>query len=304
MKMKKNILLFSLTAVLFSMTGCASNQEELGFEYTPTSIVSSTMYQANEFQNASEPYRALLENSEEAMAEIELTAISNFDTLKEECGEFEGYRSNDGECIQFDFAKLAATDQEEYMTAVAEYAEFVGNVKADITEEGDTVIVELTAVYSGRDAIYTFIYEENPAYAYAEALYGQTVNPFQISEVTASPDYSLGEKMEKAAYNTLMGMGTVFVVLIFIAFIIAQFDKINKLGVKLDNWMANRKNKDADMAKEETAPVVTAPVVTPVANPMDDSQLVAVITAAVVASNVAAGGSDKLVVRSIRKAKR
>ena len=144
---------------------------------------------------------------------------------------------------------------------------------------------------------YSFVYEENSAYAYSYELTGQSVSPYQVKEITATPDYSFGEIMGKAAANTLMGMGTVFIVLIFISLIIGRLSSINALITKLSSG-----KKD----KEEATPVATpAPEArTTSANPMDDAQLVAVITAAVAAANEAAGGTDSLVVRSIRKAKR
>ena len=49
-----------------------------------------------------------------------------------------------------------------------------------------------------------------------------------------------GDKMVRAGMNTLMGMGTVFVVLIFIAFLISRFKYISQL----ENWFRNRKTKN------------------------------------------------------------
>ena len=319
MKMKKIVLLFSMIAVLFSMTGCSDGQEKVSFEYTETDIISSTLYQAYQFQNPTDAYRAYLADSEEELAKATLTGISNFDTIAEECGEFEGYRSKDGDSIEFDFNSITnAQDEESYYAAVAAYTSFLSNVDATVSEDGDNVVVEIKAVYSKCDAIYTFRYEENSAYAYSEELLGQSANPYQIQEVTASPDYSFGEKMAKAGMNTLMGMGTVFAVLLFIAFIIGQFERIDKALVAFSNWCAkigtkirtgwaNRKNKSDETPDEvvQESVVNSASVDAPVAvNPMDDSQLVAVITAAVVAASTAAGSTDKLIVRSIKKAKR
>ena len=302
MKMKKIVLLFSMIAVLFSVTGCSDGQGTVEFEYDNTNIIYSTVTNAYELENISDAYRAYLADSEEEMAEILLTGVSNFDNAKSECGSFEGYRAKDGSSISFDLNKLNTQDETEYVEAQTELYNFLSLVDATIEEKGTNVVVTMTAVYEKRDVVYSFVYEENPAAAYSYQLTGQSVSTFQVKEITATPEYTLGEKMSKAAANTLMGMGTVFIVLIFISFIIAQFEKINKIGVAIGNWWANRKNKE-EVAEPEVA--VAAPVVVaPVVNPMDDTQLVAVITAAVTAANSAAGGSDKLIVRSIRKAKR
>jgi len=84
-------------------------------------------------------------------------------------------------------------------------------------------------------------------------------------------------------------MAIVFCVLIFISLIIACF--------KVIGWAQNRKNaKQVDKAKAQLASVETAPQ--PVEeNLVDDLELVAVITAAIAASENAS--ADGLVVRSI-----
>ena len=92
-----------------------------------------------------------------------------------------------------------------------------------------------------------------------------------------------GDKMVRAGMNTLMGMGTVFVVLIFIAFLISRFKYISQL----ENWFRNRKTKNKQAVTET------------VAEEPDDLALVAVITAALAASLETS--PDKLIVRSIRR---
>ncbi|MGN0153804.1 MAG: OadG family protein [Lachnospiraceae bacterium] len=297
MKMKKIVLLFSMIAVFFSLTACSSGTEEVTFEYTNTDIIEYSIIQAYQLQNVSDAYRAYFENSEEESDKTMLTGITNMDNAKEECGEFVGYRSKeDGSSINFDTI-LNAEDVDAALLYL------VGAADATVEENNGSVTVTLKAVYETRDVIYSFVYGENPAYAYAYELSGQSVQPYQIQEVNVTPDYTFGEKMGKAASNTLMGMGTVFLVLIFISIIIAQFERIGKLSVKIGNWWNNRGKKEEESA-ETGSDTVTVPVAAATANPMDDTQLVAVITAAVIAANSAAGGSDKLIVRSIRKAKR
>lgn len=111
-------------------------------------------------------------------------------------------------------------------------------------------------------------------------------------DITFNPAYTVGENMAKAGMNTLMGMGTVFAVLIFISLLISCFKYISV-------FEANMKAKSAPAAPAAPAP---APVAAP-AEPedlTDDLELVAVITAAIAAAseNVSADG---LVVRSIRR---
>ncbi len=100
--------------------------------------------------------------------------------------------------------------------------------------------------------------------------------------------------MATALLNTLLGMGTVFIVLIFISFIISLFGLINKVANK------PKKVKTADAPAETSDPVST-----PVKASSDDGELVAVIAAAIAASMTEATGqyvsADGLVIRSIKK---
>lgn len=108
------------------------------------------------------------------------------------------------------------------------------------------------------------------------------------TSMTFSPEYTTGEKMSKAAMNTLMGMGTVFLVLIFISLIIGCFKFISVFENKAK----------AKAAAPEKEPVLEAAPAEE--NLVDDLELVAVITAAIAASTNAS--ADGLVVRSIRRA--
>ena len=97
----------------------------------------------------------------------------------------------------------------------------------------------------------------------------------------------------KALLNTVMGMGTVFVVLVFISWIIGMFKYLNK-PVK-------------EEVKKEPAPVVDNVVaqIEETEELSDDSEVVAVITAAIAAYEGTAGASNTgFRVRSIKRARR
>lgn len=95
--------------------------------------------------------------------------------------------------------------------------------------------------------------------------------------------------------NTLMGMGTVFVMLIFISLLISLFGYIPKLEEKIKNIG----KKPEPVKAEEPAAVVEEPQAVDL---QEDEQLVAVITAAIMASYGSnAVSADKLVVRSIHR---
>lgn len=145
-------------------------------------------------------------------------------------------------------------------------------------EDEDSYTAVLQASFEKKDLTFSLTAEET-----SSAYGGTSLTP---TELTFVVNYSLGEKMEKAALNTLMGMGTVFLVLIFISFIISFFKKINQIeaGIK---------------AKKEGASA-PAPAAAPAAdNSKDEGELIAVITAAVAeASSIP---EDRIVISSITR---
>ncbi|SET58164.1 OadG family transporter subunit [[Clostridium] polysaccharolyticum] len=98
--------------------------------------------------------------------------------------------------------------------------------------------------------------------------------------------------MSKAGLNTLMGMGTVFVILILISLVIGSFGFVGKQQAK----------KAAAVKASETAPPPQPMTPAPVEEDVtDDLELVAVITAAIMASMGEEAPAEGLVVRSIKK---
>ena len=120
-----------------------------------------------------------------------------------------------------------------------------------------------------------------------------------LQSCTLNVDATFGELMTKAALNTLLGMGSVFAVLILIMFIIQAFSLIPKLQASFSN-----KKEEAPAPKAAPAPVVeAAPVVEEVVEESDDLVLVAVIAAAIAAYE-GKTSTDGFVVRSIKKSRR
>ena len=118
-----------------------------------------------------------------------------------------------------------------------------------------------------------------------------------MESMTVSAHYTTGEILEKAGLNTILGMGTVFVVLIFISFIIYLLGFIPKLQKKLSG-----KGKAAEEKKETPVQAAPAPAVSaPQAAGTDDGELAAVIAAAIAASE--GTSTDGFVVRSIKRRK-
>jgi len=97
----------------------------------------------------------------------------------------------------------------------------------------------------------------------------------QMTSCTLNLDQTKGQLMTKAALNTLLGMGTVFVVLILISLIISAFGFIPKLQESFAP-------KKADIPTVPT-PAPVEPVVEEEEDLSDDMELVAVIAAAIAA---------------------
>lgn len=114
-----------------------------------------------------------------------------------------------------------------------------------------------------------------------------------VTTGSIDPIYSFGEILEKAGLNTIIGMGTVFVILIFISLVIALLPKLTAL---IENF---------GKKKEAPAAPAAVPAATPATDPaaeeelVDDLELVAVISAAIAAYT--GTSSDGFVVRSIRR---
>lgn len=115
-----------------------------------------------------------------------------------------------------------------------------------------------------------------------------------ITAITTNVNYSFAESMGKAGLNTLLGMGTVFTVLILISLIISAFNFIPKI--------------QAMFAKKPAEEVTTAKAVDQTIAQIveneelsDDCELVAVIAAAI--ASYENTSTDGFVVRSIRKAR-
>lgn len=160
-------------------------------------------------------------------------------------------------------------------SAMEDIGEYQGTDGGDVVFKDDEIIVNINLLGSEHDAVVEILLDEDMAF----------------TSIATNVSYSLGEKMEKAALNTLLGMGTVFVVLILISLIISLFGFIPKIQAAFSKKPAE--------TKETKTESVTAPVVEEELS--DDLELVAVISAAIAAYE-GSGSTDGFVVRSIRKA--
>lgn len=103
---------------------------------------------------------------------------------------------------------------------------------------------------------------------------------------------TLAEKMERAGINTLIGMGTVFAVLIVICILIYCFKLLNK-----------KPSNESTLTQSESSVSAVTQTSQAGSNLVQNTELVAVIAAAVAAS-MGTTSTDGFVVRSIKKRRR
>lgn len=175
---------------------------------------------------------------------------------------------------------------EEYLSAVDAWRAGIDECGAYVShgdyvfEPGkDELKVQVETEFENREATVEFLFDEN----------------MYLESVTVSAHFSLGEILEKAGLNTLLGMGTVFVVLIIISLIISLFRYIPAIQ---DKFRKQPKSADTAAAAPVKAPV---PVIKAKEQKPDDSELIAVIAAAVAAAEGTT--TDGFVVRSIKRRK-
>ena len=165
---------------------------------------------------------------------------------------------------------------EGWMETTAPLGEYQGLDELVVAKANKTVTVDQYVNYPGRQVVVSFVLN-----------YDYEVEQLLVTDVNVSLVYTMGEKMEKAALNTLMGMGTVFGVLILISLIIYCFRFIGDL------------QNIGKKKKTEEAVVTSTPEVVEEAPLTDDLELIAVISAAIAASE--GTSTDSFVVRSIHR---
>lgn len=163
---------------------------------------------------------------------------------------------------------------------------FVGKAEFKEDKENEILTVILTASYE--DGLLSF------SVPISMAVYQVTSEEDVIIEETeaAVESKTMGETMKEAGLNTLMGIGIVFLMLIVISFVISLFKIISRPEKKKEAVSSVKAPEPA--AFEESEDVT------------DDCEIVAVITAAIMASMEEAGEeapADGLIVRSIRRRK-
>lgn len=264
--MKKIKLVLCITACLFALNGCSILAE--------TKIVDTNTAQELEGIAGQLVTQIFAQTYDEQFADY-LTNMS--------AEEYELQFENMGLYID---GSAMQSGVDSFIKATEELGNFVGAtaVRSEYNTKGDGIIVTVTVQGDNlnskgepREAEVEFVFEDN---------YYKTIN-----SCATNVSLTFGEKMKNAGLNTLIGMGTVFAVLILLCLIISCFSIFPKLEAK-------KNNKVKEVASAPIAQIIEKEEMS------DDSELVAVITAAIHAyeqANSVVGTTDDFVVRSIKR---
>ncbi len=279
-KMRKLLLIGCVLTLIFSLTACGNQKEDKGpgFSYEIEELVSNvvdnaeTVFELND-EELDKYYSNYMEQAEtDSSYKVLAGGIEQVKSLKKEVGNYVGFYLDKN-----DFPKYKKTVDDDSVT-VSTTARFEKNGK------NLDVVVK-----------YTYVKEN-----------GQLIK----SAISYEPQYSLAHRMKQAGMNTLMGMGIVIIVLAFLSVLISLFvhvSKIEKAVTDANQRRAERKLKKVerksvshDDTDEDSDNQNSVNKEEQQAEEIDDTELVAVITAAIAASSQNTS-KDGFVVRSIKR---
>ena len=257
--MKKLTSYVCMIALVLGLAGCSGESAELT-EYEQAKVEYAKQVAASKYV----PYLASVIGTEDAAMIAEYTP----------------------EEIEVSYAQQKQMNVEGYGMKSA-----IISFESGIEAIGEiTAIGEVTAVIDHKDIIVDVSVEGTKKNAIAQLIFSNDMF-MTLKSAALNPIDTFEESMAKAGMNTLIGMGSVFAVLILISLIISSLGLLSGNG---------KKAKPAPAAKPAAPAPVAAPVVAPQPNLVSDLELVAVIAAAIAASE-GATSTDGFVVRSIRR---
>lgn len=168
---------------------------------------------------------------------------------------------------------------ESWKSVKNELGAYSSIVSQDVEKDGDVVTISTVAQFEK---------------AKADVVLMLDLGQQMYTSMTYSVQYSLAANMQRAGMNTLMGIGIVFLMLVFLSFVIGLFKYIEKF----QNVGKKKAAEEAPKAEEAPAPTIAQSEAAD-EDFADDLELVAVISAAIAAYENTSG--DSFVVRSIKK---
>ena len=330
MKKNKILLIVSLLAMMFAFAGCTEEKKET-FDYDKQELAISTMELFDTYVDVPVDMEKYFLNSG---TDLEKSAVQGISQARnnDHIETFEDFTPYVDKQVEVNLDDVTFEEGENYVTVtVINHAERDVEVSVKY-EENDEYYIEKARLQADMDLdayIENIIFSmqqmgseisEEEIYATLEAqglnildLYDEEIEnqlswkelkPYKPVEMVVNVVYGNKELVKQAGMNTLIGMGTVFIVLIFISFIISMMKFLPALLAKKPKLPEEK----AVATGKAPVPAPAAAVPSAPAEPMADQALVAVITAAIYASMESTSGAtcaskDRLVVRSIKRVK-
>ena len=333
-RLSKVLVLSMMLITLLMLSGCGE-AEELYYEVDKDSMQNYTKELIAQYYNTNEMEQDFYLSDG---SELQKTAVSGFMAAQttDHVGEFIDFASGDGSVsfsngvdgkvicsqickyanrdvkvsISYKQNKAFELDKEKaYDSLVSQAAQYGVDVTTYVTQMyGQYDDLDMTSMDKFLDTFLAKAYNERP---------------YEAIDCEVSAVYSKKELITQAGKNTAIGMGVVFTVLIFISFIISLLKYLPLLfDAEIRRTRAEKKAAES-AAKKQTEDLIISSSKTSVDDDaqtdkltsdvgskdlMNDSELVAVITAAIYAASAGAvrgpaytASNDKLVVRSIRR---
>jgi len=263
--MKKKILAYiCMLACIFGLTACGSGED-------------LTVYEQSRADSAGEAAVSVISLFTDYLCQGVPFSVDDMETNEEIeylCEQYFGIMA-DGHAV--------ATAVQSFDSAMKNMGSITGTSGTEVKVDGKQIIVEVQVTGEKQNAV-------------AEVIFSNDIF-MRLESAALNPVATMGQMMVKAALNTVIGMGTVFIVLILISFVISCFRFISKAqdaaAKRKEAKAADKTGKvDADDQDAYAGSIDGAEEET------DDSELVAVIAAAIAASE-GATSTDGFVVRSI-----
>ena len=246
--------------------------------------------------NAEKTYGGYTTDELHTEATDSLSNIQNYIALVDSCGGYdksvkgveEKTGMTEGEVVYNTLGQSGASvsmkNIDAELDAVSSWLDLVdkyGDVKDatdgkdfTVTKSGGTLTTDMTLTFGKQDVTYELVYDSVT---------------MEVTGISLTPVQTMGQKLAKAGQNTVISMSIVFCVLILISLIIYCFKFIALIGNK-------PKKAEAKSEPEKKEAVVAA---APATDLTDDTELVAVISAAIAASEGTT--TEGFVVRSINR---
>jgi len=264
--LKKFLLLFCIILCVFSLTACSEQ-------------ISATKAK----ESVKEGNLAIVSSNITSWAAglISYLDSASDDEIKADAESARGLGDIDGNRYIVNMAGMNVATVEFYNGWVKTRSDLgalvsIDNAQVELSDETGTLCtIVIEATYEKRACVFELVIDEE----------------YNLSSGAINPTYTTGEKMQKAVLNTVIGISTVFIVLIFISFIIYLLNFVNLIGKKEEKGQQAKNEAVVEPAAEQ--------IVEEEDSEEDDLELVAVIAAAIAASEGTT--PEGLVVRSIKR---